>query len=46
VQTIYPFLRYQDAPAAIEWLVRAFGCEKHAVPAGDLASASRLRRTP
>ena len=24
-QTIFPTLRYQDAPAAIEWLGRAFG---------------------
>jgi len=25
--TIMPTLRYQDAPAAIEWLYRAFGFE-------------------
>jgi uncharacterized glyoxalase superfamily protein PhnB len=24
---IYPALRYRDAPAAIEWLERALGCE-------------------
>ncbi|MET0654682.1 MAG: glyoxalase, partial [Pseudoxanthomonas sp.] len=29
--TIIPCLRYQDAPAAIEWLCRAFGFQKHAV---------------
>lgn len=29
--TIIPALRYRDAPAAIEWLCRAFGFEKHAV---------------
>jgi len=29
--TIIPSLRYRDAPAAIEWLCRAFGFEKHAV---------------
>lgn len=28
---IIPTLRYQDAPAAIEWLCRAFGFERHAV---------------
>ncbi len=31
---IFPFLRYQDAPAAIEWLARAFGFEKHMVVPG------------
>ncbi len=25
---IFPFLRYQDAPAALEWLARAFGFQK------------------
>lgn len=29
--TIIPGLRYKDAPAAIEWLCKAFGFEKHAV---------------
>ena len=34
--TIYPFMSYDDAPAAIEWLVRAFGLEAVAVyPAED-----------
>ncbi len=28
---IFPFLRYKDAPAAIEWLISAFGFEKHSV---------------
>lgn len=28
---IIPTLRYHDAPAAIEWLCRAFGFEKHLV---------------
>lgn len=32
---IFPFLRYQDAPAAIEWLAKAFGFEKHAVYPGS-----------
>ena len=31
VATIIPSLRYRDAPAAIEWLCRAFGFEKRAV---------------
>lgn len=29
--TIIPGLRYRDAHAAIEWLCKAFGFEKHAV---------------
>jgi uncharacterized glyoxalase superfamily protein PhnB len=33
--TIIPALRYRDATAAIEWLCKAFGFEKHAVYAGD-----------
>ena len=33
---MFPFMRYHDAPAAIEWLVRAFGFEKKvAYPAPD-----------
>jgi uncharacterized glyoxalase superfamily protein PhnB len=29
--TVIPCLRYRDAPAAIEWLCRALGFEKHLV---------------
>ena len=33
---IFPFLRYEDAPAAFEWLARAFGFEKQMlVPGSD-----------
>jgi uncharacterized glyoxalase superfamily protein PhnB len=32
--TMYPFLRYHDAVAAIGWLSRAFGLEPRAVHAG------------
>ena len=28
---VIPSLRYRDAPAAIDWLVRVFGFEKHLV---------------
>jgi len=31
---IYPFLRFADADAALEWLGRAFGFEEHAVYRG------------
>ena len=33
--TIIPGLRYRDAGAAIEWLCRAFGFEKHFVVPGE-----------
>jgi len=39
---IYPFLRYADAPAAFEWLARAFGFEKQMLvpgPDGTIAHA-------
>ncbi len=29
--TIIPAMRYRDAPAAIEWLCKAFGFKRHAV---------------
>jgi uncharacterized glyoxalase superfamily protein PhnB len=40
--TIFPALRYDDAVAAIDWLIRAFGFQKHAVyenPNGTIAHA-------
>lgn len=40
--TIVPFLRYDDAPSAIEWLVEAFGFERQLVvpaPDGSIAHA-------
>jgi uncharacterized glyoxalase superfamily protein PhnB len=39
---IFPAFRYKDAPAAIEWLARAFGFEKQMVvptPDGAIAHA-------
>ena len=35
----FPFLRYDDAPAAIEWLCRVFGFEKRYVAEGKEAGA-------
>lgn len=35
VATIIPTLRYRDASAAIEWLCKAFGFEKHLVIPGE-----------
>jgi uncharacterized glyoxalase superfamily protein PhnB len=40
--TIMPALRYQDAPAAVEWLCNVLGFERHAVypaPDGTIAHA-------
>ena len=40
--TVVPCLRYRDAPAAIDWLCRAFGFERHLVvpgPNGTVAHA-------
>lgn len=34
-QRIFPVLRYQDAPAAIAWLERAFGFEEHVIYPGE-----------
>jgi uncharacterized glyoxalase superfamily protein PhnB len=42
MQSIYPVLKYEDARAAIEFLERAFGFERHAVhdgESGDVAHA-------
>lgn len=33
--TIFPFACYQDAPAAIDWLVEAFGFERKEVHEGE-----------
>ena len=33
--SVIPCLRYRDAPAAIEWLCKAFGFEKHLVVPND-----------
>ncbi|HUQ72337.1 MAG TPA: VOC family protein [Planctomycetaceae bacterium] len=40
--TVIPGMKYRDAPAAIEWLCRAFGFERHLVvngPNGTIAHA-------
>src|SRR5262247_3959295 len=33
--TVIPCLRYRDAQAALEWLCRAFGFEKHLIVPGE-----------
>ncbi len=35
MQTVYPILKYEDAHAAIDFIERAFGVERHAVHTSD-----------
>ena len=43
--TIIPALRYRDAAAAIEWLCRAFGFEKHLVVPGENGAIAHAQLT-
>jgi len=43
--TIIPTMRYRDAGAAIEWLCRAFGFEKHLVVPGEDGSVAHAELT-
>jgi len=43
--TTIPGLTYHDAPAAIDWLCRAFGFEKQAVHAGEDGSVMHAQLT-
>jgi uncharacterized glyoxalase superfamily protein PhnB len=45
VATVIPALQYQDAPAAIDFLCRAFGFEKHAVYEGEGGSIAHAQLT-
>lgn len=40
---IIPTLRYRDAAAALDWLCRAFGFEKHMVVPGDDGSIAHAQ---
>ena len=40
MQSIYPVLKYSDAHAAIDFLERAFGFQRHAVHEGEAARSS------
>ena len=35
MQVLFPFLRYRDAPTAIDWLVKAFGFSEQMVVPGE-----------
>lgn len=43
--TIIPCMRYDDAPAMIEWLCSAFGFEKHAVHANEDGTIAHAQLT-
>ena len=43
--TVIPSLRYRNAPAAIDWLCRAFGFEKQAVYSGEDGSIAHAQLT-
>ena len=45
VCTIIPSLRYRDAPAAIDWLCKAFGFSRHAVHANDAGGIAHAQLT-
>ncbi len=42
---VVPCLRYRDAPAAIDWLVRVFGFEKHLVVPDDSGGVAHAQLT-
>ena len=43
--TVIPAMRYRDAPAAIEWLGKAFGFEKHLVVPGENGTIAHAQLT-
>lgn len=45
VPSIVPTLRYRDAEAAIDWLCRAFGFEKHLVVPGEGGTIAHAQLT-
>ena len=42
---IIPSMRYRNAPAAIEWLCKAFGFEKHLVVPGEDGTIAHAQLT-
>ncbi len=45
IATVIPCLRYRDAPAAIEWLCRAFGFEQRLTVADDRGGIAHAQLT-
>ena len=44
-QILFPFLRYRDAPAAIDWLVKAFGFEEQLVVPNENGTVAHAELT-
>ena len=42
--TIFPVFTYRDAPAALDWLAKAFGFAQHVVYPNEDGSRSEERR--
>jgi uncharacterized glyoxalase superfamily protein PhnB len=42
---IIPIFKYRDAPAAIEWLCKAFGFEKHLIVPGENGTITHAQLT-
>jgi uncharacterized glyoxalase superfamily protein PhnB len=45
VSTVIPAMRYRDANAAIEWLCKAFGFERHLVVPGENGTVAHAQLT-
>jgi uncharacterized glyoxalase superfamily protein PhnB len=45
ISTVIPAMRYHDANAAIEWLCKAFGFEKHFVVPGENGTVAHAQLT-
>jgi uncharacterized glyoxalase superfamily protein PhnB len=45
IANVIPTMRYHDAPAAIEWLCKAFGFEKHLVVPGENGTITHAQLT-
>lgn len=43
--TVIPTLRYRDCPAAIDWLCRAFGFQRHLIVPGDDGAVAHAQLT-
>jgi len=45
ISTVVPAMRYRDANAAIEWLCKAFGFERHLVIPGENGAVAHAQLT-
>jgi uncharacterized glyoxalase superfamily protein PhnB len=45
ISTVIPAMRYRDANAAIEWLCKAFGFERHLVVPGENGTVAHAQLT-